>query len=309
MGAVIRIKETIKSKQENFDIGIAGPLAGFILAMFCLYYGFTNLPEPSYIYQVHPDYELFGENYSEYVYDKDTFLLNSELQKINPKGAELLPDTIRYYSDAPRVTLGTNLTFWFFENYVVRDPSKIPNDYEIMHYPWLFAGFLALFFTALNLIPVGQLDGGHVVYGLFGHKNHQLISSGIFLAFVYYSGLGVINPYKPDQTFGDLMLYIPLYVWFLYLVFYTMTKDVKTRLMIAVVVFAIQFLTVYINPTIYGYQGWLLFALIIGRFLGVQHPRSMDETPLDTNRQILGWIALFVFVISFSPRPIIVDGF
>ncbi len=136
-----------------------------------------------------------------------------------------------------------------------------------------------------------------------------MISSGIFLAFVYYSGLGVINPYKPDQTFGDLMLYIPLYVWFLYLVFYTMTKDVKTRLMIAVVVFAIQFLTVYINPTIYGYQGWLLFALIIGRFLGVQHPRSMDETPLDTNRQILGWIALFVFAISFSPRPIIVDGF
>lgn len=56
--------------------------------------------------------------------------------------------------------LGKNLIFIFFEKVVVKDPSLVPNSYEMMHYPWLFAGYLALFFTALNLMPIGQLDGG-----------------------------------------------------------------------------------------------------------------------------------------------------
>ena len=87
MGAVIRIKETIRSKVENFDIGIAGPIAGFMLAILCLYYGFTNLPEKSYIYQVHPDYEVFGENFEDHVYENDTFLLNSDVAKIRDSHA------------------------------------------------------------------------------------------------------------------------------------------------------------------------------------------------------------------------------
>src|SRR5690606_37882 len=52
-GAVIQIKGFIDSRKKFFDIGVAGPLAGFVLAFFVLWYGFTNLPEPSYIYQIH----------------------------------------------------------------------------------------------------------------------------------------------------------------------------------------------------------------------------------------------------------------
>ena len=46
MGALIRIKEKIYSKKQNFDIGIAGPLAGFATALIILFYAFTHLPEP-----------------------------------------------------------------------------------------------------------------------------------------------------------------------------------------------------------------------------------------------------------------------
>lgn len=307
-GAVIRIKSKIESNTQNFDIGIAGPLAGFVAALLVLYYGFTHLPEKEHIYNIHPEYEYFGDDYELYVYDQDTFLLNQDLAKINPLAAQSYPDTIWFRKDGPKIYLGDNLLFKFFKNYAVQDKSKVPNKHEIMHYPWLLAGFLALFFTALNLMPVGQLDGGHVLYGLAGSKNHRLISSGVFLIFVFYAGLGVINPHDVTQDLTDLVLYIPLYIFFLYIIFFSFSKDAKNRLMIAVVVFALQFLTSYIYPEVQGYRGWLVFAFLLGRVLGVNHPPTLIEEPIGTNRQILGWIALVIFIISFSPQPLIIEG-
>ena len=55
MGAFIRIKGLIQSRKEFFDIGIAGPLAGFVVALFVLTYGFTNLPDADYIFEIHPE--------------------------------------------------------------------------------------------------------------------------------------------------------------------------------------------------------------------------------------------------------------
>jgi membrane-associated protease RseP (regulator of RpoE activity) len=52
LGALIRIKQPVKSTQQHFDIGIAGPLAGFVFAMGFLWYGFTHLPPPEYIFEV-----------------------------------------------------------------------------------------------------------------------------------------------------------------------------------------------------------------------------------------------------------------
>jgi hypothetical protein len=48
----------------------------------------------------------------------------------------------------------------------------------------------------------------------------------------------------------------------------------------------------------------LLFAFIIGRLAGVEHPRAEIEEKLDTSRQVLGWIALIIFVLCFSLVPI-----
>lgn len=306
LGAVIRIKEKVNTKKQHFDIGLAGPLAGFVAALVVLFYGFTHLPEPEYIYKIHPEYEYFGKDYDQYVYNTDTTVLKSELEEIsdNPR-IEHLPDTVTFGPRGANISLGTNLTFMFFENFIA-DPDLLPNHYEIMHYPWLFAGFLALFFTALNLIPVGQLDGGHVIYGLFGAKKHSIIAGLIFIAFVLYAGIGIVNPYTTE--FPDMLITVLVYLFFLYLIFSRMSPNVTDRLLIAVIVLGIQYFIVYFWPFARGYNGWLLFAFIVGRFLGVYHPSSPVEEPLDTNRKILGWITLIVFVISFSPKPLIVEG-
>ncbi len=69
LGALIRIKEHIKTTKEHFDIGIAGPLAGFVVSLLFLIYGFVTLPPPNHIYQFHPEYQQYGLDYASHVYD------------------------------------------------------------------------------------------------------------------------------------------------------------------------------------------------------------------------------------------------
>lgn len=276
LGAIIRIKSHVQSKQQHFDIGIAGPLAGFVVTLGVLWYGFTHLPPPEYIFQFHPEYEQYGLDYANHVYQLET----------------MLPGTAD-------VILGKNLLFIFFEKFVA-DPARVPNVHEMMHYPFLFAGFLSLIFTSINLLPIGQLDGGHVLYGLLGYKGHKQIATAVFLIFLFYAGLGYINP---AQTNEDLLWHIPLFIGFMYLSLTGLKLSWKDTLMYAVIIFAVQYLLSTFF-SIQGYSGWLLFAFVIGRFLGIAHPPSEIEEPLNDERKILGWLALAIFVISFTPNPI-----
>ena len=296
MGAVIRIKEGIKSRKEFFDVGISGPLAGFVVALGVLYYGFTHLPEPEHIYTIHPEYQEFGLDYKDKVY---SYEYQRQYDSINFKKA--YPDgKFEALSSYPVIALGSNLTFQFFEKYVVTDPSKIPNVYEMMHYPWLFAGYLALFFTALNLLPIGQLDGGHVLYGLFGFENHKKISEFLYYALIFYAGIGLISP---TSEFTEILWHVPLYLAALYFLFGRLDRSPIDKLLIAVFILTGQFLISFYDPTIKGYMGWLVFAFIIGRVIGVYHPPAYYDKPLSLQRKILGWISLIVFVVSFSPTP------
>ncbi|MDX2190938.1 MAG: site-2 protease family protein [Bacteroidota bacterium] len=275
MGAFIQIKEQIKSRKEYFDVGLAGPMAGFLVALLVLFYGFTNLPPATYIFSIHPEYQQYGLDYAQTVY----------------KGLEG-----NFY-------IGKNLIFWLFENYVA-DPSRIPNQYEIMHYPFLFAGFLACFFTALNLMPVGQLDGGHILYGLVGEKNHRMISLTLFFIFVFYAGLGTVSAVDFVNNSG---IYPFFYFFFLYVLFSRIGKNFKTTFLLSFGMFTIQLGLTYFFPGIKGYSGWLLFAFILGRFLGVYHPVAEDNKPLDTKRIILGIVSLLIFVLCFTPTPFVVE--
>ena len=151
MGAFIRIEDPISSRRKYFDIGVAGPLAGFVVAVVLLWYGFTHLPPIDYIFTIHPEYKKYGLRYGEFV------TLN--LAKGNTSA----------------VALGNNLLFWFFKTYVA-DQSLLPHPYEMVHYPYLLAGYLSLFFTSLNLIPIGQLDGGHVLYAMIGRKRFNALA-------------------------------------------------------------------------------------------------------------------------------------
>jgi hypothetical protein len=113
MGAFIRLKERVKSLKKTFDIGIAGPLAGFLVALFVIAYGFTHLPPKTDIFKIHPEYELFGEDFENYVYGVDTFFLKSDLAEINPKAAaNYSADTVRIGpSYQLGVHMGSNLVF------------------------------------------------------------------------------------------------------------------------------------------------------------------------------------------------------
>jgi membrane-associated protease RseP (regulator of RpoE activity) len=276
MGALIRLRTKIYSLKQNFDIGLAGPLAGFIVALVVLFYGFTHLPPAEYIFQIHPEYKQWGADYAEHVYKN--------------QNANVLD-----------VTIGKNLLFLFFEKYVA-DPARLPNPHEIMHYPILFAGFLSLVFTSINLLPIGQLDGGHVAYGLLGYKLHRIIASVIFVLFMFYAGLGFVKPTDPPET---LMWWIPGFVMFLYFAFSGLGLSPRDTLMYALVVFAAQFVLTWLYPHIQGYSGWLLFGVLLGRFIGIPHPPAEIEEPLDKKRIILGWIALIIFIITFSPAPLV----
>ncbi|WP_222610128.1 hypothetical protein, partial [Kingella denitrificans] len=81
---------------------------------------------------------------------------NPELQKDSVQLREAATQPAIY-----DISFGKNLIFWFFEK-TVADPERVPNPHEMMHYPVLLAAYIALFFTCLNLLPIGQLDGGHV---------------------------------------------------------------------------------------------------------------------------------------------------
>lgn len=275
MGAFIRIKGLIESRKEYFDIGIAGPLAGFVIALFVLTYGFTNLPDADYIFEIHPEYREYGLDYEEYVYTD---------QEVS-------------------FVVGDNLLFLFFESFIA-DPEKVPNNYEMYHYPWLFAGYLALFFTALNLIPIGQLDGGHVIYGLFGYKNSRIISKTLFIILLLISGVGLI-PTGPVNF--NFLINAAFYLLFLYLALHHFEKDKWKRLMYIIWIMTIQIIVLNYYPVASDYGIYMLFAFLIGRFLGIDHPKAIVDKPLDLRRRILGWIALFIFIISFTPRPLYLE--
>jgi membrane-associated protease RseP (regulator of RpoE activity) len=121
-GAVIRIKSPFPHRRALFDVGIAGPLAGFAVCLPVLALGMM------------------------------------EAQVVPTASAEGLP-------------LGDPLLFgWAFA--LLR--GALPEGHTILIGPFGQAAWFGLLVTGLNLLPVGQLDGGHAVYALFGRRAHAV---------------------------------------------------------------------------------------------------------------------------------------
>jgi membrane-associated protease RseP (regulator of RpoE activity) len=282
MGAVIRLKDKPKNNLQYFDVGIAGPLAGFMVALGVLWYGFTHLPHPSHIYSIHPDYAKYGLDYAKHVYQDKT----------------------------GQIAIGNSLIFSFFKNYVASNPAWVPNSFEIMHYPYLFAGFLGLFFTSLNLLPIGQLDGGHILSGLLGHKLFNKISVVFFVLFVFYGGLGIFHlsdfQFVRTSQYIEALMPLLIYALFLKFCFSKLFDNQYNQWILALSVILIQLCLVSVFPTIMGYSGFLPFGLLLGRFLGVKHPDIDDELPMNWQRKALGWLTMLIFIICASPSPFIV---
>jgi len=145
LGAVIRMSGVIRDKKTLFDIGIAGPLCGFILAVPCVFIG-AKLSVP---------------------------------MKIPAAGDALI--------------MGEPLLLKLAEWVMV---GNLPTGFDLLIHPIGYAGWVGLFITALNLLPIGQLDGGHILYGVFGEKSRAisraLIPLLVLLAIFYNVGWFVL---------------------------------------------------------------------------------------------------------------------
>lgn len=193
MGAFIRIKSPIHHRSALLDVGVAGPIAGFVFAIpaliIALAWSRFAVPDPS-------------------------------------DGSFMLGDPLIF--KAVQALMG----------------MTPPPGMELYIHPIGLAAWFGFFATAINLLPVGQLDGGHISYALFGRR-HKLISQGF------------------------LFLLIPLGIFY--------------------------------------WQGWLVWTTIL-LFIGLRHPITLDDSvPLQRRHFLLGWFALIMFILCFTPMPFYIN--
>lgn len=146
MGAFIQMKEQPKNRRILMDIGIAGPLAGLVVAIPILFLGLSL----SHLNLIQPDQGLTLEGNSLlYLFAKFVVF------------GRLLPEPASYAGVSP-------LLYWV-RYFFTSTPTPMGGTDVLIH-PVAWAGWAGLLVTSLNLIPAGQLDGGHLVYVLLGQE-------------------------------------------------------------------------------------------------------------------------------------------
>jgi len=184
MGAFIKMKSPIPNKRVLFDIGVAGPIAGFVVTIPVLMIGLHN---SSFIPK--PETEVMG------------------------------------------IYLGKSILFSKLAE-IVLGPE--PAGFDTLLHPMAYAGWAGLFVTALNLLPIGQLDGGHVIYSLFGQRTDVIykitLVAFMIICAVWYPGWLLlillllffgfkhpppINPYIELDSGRKLLAYITMIIFVL----------------------------------------------------------------------------------------------
>jgi membrane-associated protease RseP (regulator of RpoE activity) len=143
--------------------------------------------------------------------------------------------------------------------------GSLSPDVDLLLHPLAYAGWAGMFVTALNLLPIGQLDGGHITHALFGSRSRQV-------AFVIFAGLAA----------------------------YTLIPIVG-RLLVALLPGLFGGLAQY--ELIRRQPTWILLLALLW-FFGLRHPPTEDETlPLGFRRQAIGALLMVIFVLCFSLDP------
>jgi membrane-associated protease RseP (regulator of RpoE activity) len=166
-GAVIRIRSTLPSRRAVLDIGAAGPIAGFVVAVPLLAWGMAHSEVRSLGAAVLPN----GHAGSPFAILRALL----EGQSIAGEGSSLQ-------------LMGDSLLTWGVQRLVL---GVLPPGHDVFLHPVAFAGWLGLFVTTLNLLPIGQLDGGHVLYAWLGRERarraSRLVSWGLLLCGLFLS--------------------------------------------------------------------------------------------------------------------------
>ncbi len=157
-GAFIKMKSPIPSRRALFDIGLAGPLAGFVALLPVAVAGLLNL------------------------------------------------QTATLQSAGPGITFNDPLLFQIIAKLTNTDlVDALPN-------PFYMAAWIGLLVTSLNLMPVGQLDGGHGTFAVFGQRAHKIIGRVAFAAVATMSLLGFIWHGSPSGFLYTVLLAVMLKV-------------------------------------------------------------------------------------------------
>jgi len=182
---------------------------------------------------------------------------------IGLKMSQVVP--LSEFENGSVIRLGSSLLFEFFVD-ITLGSETIKEGEDIMLHPMAFAGWIGLFVTAINLIPSGQLDGGHLIFSLFSKKIHSLFSHASIVLLIIL-GMG-------SKPFMNL--------------FQTLGIDVQKL--------SNDFI-------LEGWFGWLIwvFALIV---IGTSHPPTKyEEEDIGIKRKLLALLTLLVFIGCFIPIP------
>lgn len=224
MGAFIQLKEPPKNKRILLDIGIAGPLAGLVVAIPVLILG-LGLSELNSI----PSQLVSGQGLQ--IEGNSILYLLSKYVVFG----QLLPSPSSYG--------GLPVWQYWLQYFFTGRPLPL-GGVDVFLHPVAWAGWAGLLVTALNLIPAGQLDGGHVMYVLLGRRVTTLLP----IILIALLALGLVWP------------------------------------------------------------GWWLWALLIF-LLGRLHAEPLDQiTPLDPPRRMVAVLGLVIFVLVFTPVPLLAVG-
>lgn len=231
LGAFIMMRGIPKNKRILFDVGVAGPLAGLVVTIPVLFLGLwlsplgpisspspgtSGLLEGNSIFYLFAKYVMFGK---------------------------LLPDPVSMEGFPPVI-------YWI--RYFLTGHPIPYGGMDVQLHSVALAGWAGLLVTALNLVPVGTLDGGHVAYGLFGEKARRIfpIAMGVLIT----------------------LIFLPVLLTF--------------------------------SLTSFNLS-WLLWVFILFWLGNVRTTPLDDITELDPKRRALGFLVLFIFILIFTPIPMV----
>jgi membrane-associated protease RseP (regulator of RpoE activity) len=143
LGAVIRVRDRIPSRNALVDIGAAGPLAGFLVALPFLAWGYAH----------------------------STWVTSPVMTGGFPGPMSLWSIALHGAPQGSLLIFGDNLLLTGFQHLFM---GPTPPGADVLAHPFVTAGWLGTLVTMLNLVPVGQLDAGHLTFALFGRRARLL---------------------------------------------------------------------------------------------------------------------------------------
>jgi membrane-associated protease RseP (regulator of RpoE activity) len=145
--------------------------------------------------------------------------------------------------------------------------GPIPDGWDVQLHPTAFAGWAGLLVTMMNLLPWGQLDGGHVAYALFGHRHDaiaRLFRAALLPLFLYNAGRFILPVVLGHSNVSGWLAFSNSSFWLM----------------------------------------WYVVLGVIARFSGGSEHPPTEPGDLSPGRRVVGIVTLVFFVLLFMPTPL-----